>query len=94
MARVVQISPYFRTALDSAGITKNPSARARVGQVIGAFQHELLPMSGDFEALLPWPGSSAWAHRIPGMAAWLLYTFSERQVELLWLATHEPVRLE
>lgn len=94
MARVARIGLHFRHSLDAAGITSNPAKRVRVGEVISALERGPLPMTGDYEALLPWPGSTAWAHSVPGLRAWVLYAFDDDHVEPLWLATHEPILLE
>ena len=94
MARVAQLNTQFLRSLDIAGVTPDPRKRARTARVILTLESEPLPLPGDYEALLPWPGSSAWAHSVPELAAWVLYVFNDTRVELLWLATYEPITLE
>lgn len=91
MARVAQLTPQFRAYFDQAGVSKAPSQRRHVMRVIGLLAAGPLPLEGDLEALLPWPGGTAWTHPLPALGLWLQYQFDDEHVVLLTLVTREPV---
>jgi hypothetical protein len=54
---------------------------------------DALPLSGDRE-VLRMPVGVAWAHEVPGVRLWLLYTFDAGGVELCEIRDVKPVPVE
>ncbi len=91
MRRLLRLTDRF---LFQRGLLVQPRTlpASALAATLGRLLDGGLPGPLDFRAMMP--VGEVWVRRVPGVALWIYYTFSDDQLTVFSLNNREPIRID